>query len=74
MAWPRSRTAVLTEAQAKLVILYCRYPEDDLDFAEAFGVARKTIAGYRNGNAGRRIRDKLRKAGRLPLTDFQDGL
>jgi hypothetical protein len=58
------RTALLSDQQVEDVILNCREPSQDAEFAAKYGVTPACIANYRLGKAGRRIRERLLEEGK----------
>ena len=54
------RAAKLSQAQAELVIRYCRTPQDDPFFARALGVSENCCKSYRLGYAGWVIRQRVK--------------
>ena len=57
---PKGRTQKLTEVQQADIILHCKTPQADVEFATQYGVSRSCIRSYRLGRAGYALRQKLR--------------
>ena len=70
--WPTRRNAKLTDEQVEDVILHCRQPSQDAEFAKRFGVTPACIAKYRTRRAGGAIRERLREEGKLGM-EGEDG-
>lgn len=61
----RSHTALLSEAAQEDIILHCRHPEQDAEFAAKYAVTVACIRNYRVGKAGRAVAERLIEEDRL---------
>ena len=57
--WPKRRSNKLTEKQVADIILHCKTPPQDVEFAAKYGVTAACVRNYRLGRAGYALRLKL---------------
>ena len=63
--WVSRKTAKLTDAQVRDVILHCLHPRQDAEFAAKLGVHANTIAQIRKGHNWWSLREKMMDAGEV---------